>query len=80
MCVCYLRLKKKKGILAGVWPCGTITVLSELFLSEGKGQVYGTIHGLLQEHQENTTQLSKSHITSEKLIMNAIFYLFLQNI
>ncbi len=36
-------------------------VLSELFLSEGKGQVYGTIHGLLQEHQENTTQLSKSH-------------------
>ena len=45
-----MRLKKKKkkrrrysGRSLALWHS---TVLSELFLSEGKGQVYGTIHGL----------------------------------
>lgn len=29
------------GILAGIWPCGIITLISELFISESKTQVYG---------------------------------------
>ncbi len=39
------------GILAGVWPCGTI--------SESKSQVYGSVHGLLHEHPMNTASISK---------------------
>lgn len=52
------------GILAGVWPCGTITIITELFIAEGKSQVYGNIHGLLQEHPENTAQLGKPCVGS----------------
>ena len=32
------------GILAGIWPCGIITIVHELFKSEGKAQVYGCLH------------------------------------
>ncbi len=60
MYVMYLKHNiENSGILAGMWPCGTITLITELFTSEGKGQVYGNIHGLLQNHPENTAQLSK---------------------
>ena len=41
------------GILAG------ITMIAELFLSEGKSQVYGNVHGLLQSNKENTDSISK---------------------
>ena len=35
------------GILVGVWPCGIITMLGELFGAESKGQVYGYLHIIL---------------------------------
>ena len=38
------------GILAGLWPCGVITILSKLFVSESKAQVYGHLHNVLQVH------------------------------
>ncbi len=47
------------GILAGVWPCGTIMLLAELYISESKSQVYGNVHGLLHEHPMNTASISK---------------------
>uniref|UniRef100_A0A1X7V592 Uncharacterized protein n=1 Tax=Amphimedon queenslandica TaxID=400682 RepID=A0A1X7V592_AMPQE len=32
---------------AGLWPCGIITLISELMGSESKSQVYGNVHGFL---------------------------------
>lgn len=48
------------GILAGVWPCGTITMLGELFGAESKGQVYGYLHSYLYENDAVTSTISKS--------------------
>jgi hypothetical protein len=45
------------GILAGIWPCGTICLLSELFGSESKQQVYAMLHTFLCENK--TADLSK---------------------
>ena len=46
------------GILAGVWPCGVITLLSELFISESKSQVYGHLHSFLQSAPNTADNLS----------------------
>lgn len=55
MCVhfCY------QGILAGIWPCGTITLLTELFVSESKAQVYGAVHDFLRSNPGSTADISK---------------------
>jgi hypothetical protein len=47
------------GILAGMWPCGVITLLSELFVAEGKAQVYGHFHQFLQSAPATASNLSK---------------------
>lgn len=47
------------GILAGVHPCGTITLLGELFGAESKGQVYGHLHSYLFDNESLTTSISK---------------------
>ena len=39
------------GILAGMWPCGIIVLVNELFLSESLSQVYGILHGLLRREK-----------------------------
>ena len=44
------------GIVAGMWPCGIITFLSELYVAESKTQVYGALHDFMQN---NTTHLSQ---------------------
>jgi hypothetical protein len=31
-----------------MWPCGVITLLNELFISESKSQVYGQLHDYLR--------------------------------
>ena len=48
------------GILAGMWPCGIVTLISELFLAESKSQVYGHLHQFLQSVPTIATNLSKS--------------------
>ena len=48
------------GILAGVWPYGTITMLVELFGAELKGQVYGYLHSYLYKNDAVTSSISKS--------------------
>lgn len=40
------------GILAGIRPCGIIVLLSELFTSESKAQVYASLHQFLKEHPQ----------------------------
>ena len=47
------------GILAGIWPCGTITLLGELFGSEAKSQVYAMLHTFLYENKDTVTDISK---------------------
>ena len=44
----------------GAWPCGTIVLLNELFGTESKSQVYGSIHTLLAENEKNTGGIGKS--------------------
>ena len=50
------------GVLAGMWPCGVITSVCELFLSESKSQVYGHLHDFLKSAPETASHLSKLHI------------------
>ena len=45
------------GIVAGVWPCGVITFLGELFGSESKSQVYGMLHAFLHDNKDLTSNL-----------------------
>ena len=45
------------GIAAGAWPCGTITMLGELFGAESKTQIYGFVHTFLQENERETSSL-----------------------
>ena len=47
------------GILAGVWPCGTVTMLGELFSAESMTQVYAFLHTFIYENKEALTNLSK---------------------
>ena len=47
------------GTVLGAWPCGTITVLGELFGAESNPQVYATIHTFLYENEYGTSDLSR---------------------
>ena len=46
------------GLLAGIWPCGIITMVDELFSSESLNQVYGCLHMLLHTNATNTEDIS----------------------
>lgn len=43
------------GVLAGVWPCGVICIVSELFVSESLSQVYGILHEFLEQNSSLTS-------------------------
>ena len=45
------------GILAGIHPCGVITMIGELFGAESKGQVYGHLHSYLHDNEISTKNL-----------------------
>lgn len=47
------------GIVAGVWPCGVITFLGEIFGSESKSQVYGLLHAFLHANEQSTSNIRK---------------------
>lgn len=49
------------GVLAGMWPCGIITFVYELYLSESKAQVYAYLHEYLQNNLRVSSDLSKSY-------------------
>lgn len=50
---CYIE-----GIIVGAWPCGTVTMIGELFCAESKAQIYGILHTFLQENKEETKKIS----------------------
>ena len=50
------------GILAGIWPCGTVTLIDELFRAEAKSQVYGSVHSLFYLNSNTLSDVSKSYI------------------
>ena len=47
------------GIVAGMWPCGTISFVDELFRSESKAQVYGSLHTYFYTNPVSTKDISK---------------------
>lgn len=47
------------GILAGLRPCGVIVLLSELFTSESKPQVYAYLHEFLTNNPSVSNKLGK---------------------
>ena len=48
------------GVLAGMWPCGIVIMLTELFTAESLSQVYAAIHELFTNHSAITKNLSNS--------------------
>jgi hypothetical protein len=45
------------GILAGIWPCGKIALVSELFGTESISQVYAALHTFLYQNADSVTDL-----------------------
>ena len=67
------------GILAGVWPCGVIVFVAELFVTESKAQVYGILHNLCQSYPESTKDICKLIHTSSSMqltLMTSIYVNF----
>lgn len=62
------------GILAGIWPCGIVTILDELYKAESKGQVYGSIHSFIHSNPTHTSDISK--VFSFHCIMNIFTFMF----
>lgn len=56
LCICMHTV----GLLAGIWPCGTITMIDELFLSESLSQVYGCLHGFFYKNPMTTESIGTS--------------------
>ena len=54
------------GVLAGMWPCGILVMLCELFTAESKTQVYAALHELLNNHPNISDSLSKYKSYREK--------------
>jgi len=53
------------GILVGAWPCGTVTMVSELFCAESKTQVYGSLHTFMNKNKEGARNIGMSICTHE---------------
>ena len=47
------------GILAGLRPCGMIVLLTELFRSESKAQVYGSLHEFFRKSTKALNDIGK---------------------
>lgn len=60
------------GILAGGWPCGTITVIGEYFGSESLSQVYGFLHTFMFENHETLLSIIRNHVTEEPVYDNLV--------
>ena len=54
-----MHLLSSIGILAGIWPCGVICVLSELYQSESLAHIYGILHDFLHENSTKLDNLGK---------------------
>lgn len=54
-----LFLLNVTGILAGMWPCGIVTLVDELYRAESKTQVYGSVHSLMHANPSHTSDISE---------------------
>ncbi len=55
----HMSLLHISGVLAGMWPCGIVVLLAELFTAESKSQVYAALHELLSNHSHISSSLRK---------------------
>ena len=60
----YFKFPMCAGVLAGIWPCGIITLLEELYRAEAKTQVYRNIHSFLYANPTNTSSMSEWYTKS----------------
>lgn len=58
-CMCIFLYCARSGVLAGMWPCGILVMLVELFTAESKSQVYAALHELLYNYDNIAKNLSK---------------------
>lgn len=54
----FLFLFISTGILVGMWPCGIVVLMQELFTAESKSQVYAALHELLSNYPSICQSLS----------------------
>ena len=47
------------GVLAGMWPCGIIILLDELFNAESKSQVCGILHQYISSFPQTANSIRK---------------------
>ena len=59
VCACIALPIHKLGLLAGIWPCGIITIVDELFKTKSKSHVYGCLHGFAHCNPSSTTSIGK---------------------
>ena len=57
------------GILAGMRPCGVIVLLSELFTTESKTQVYGCLHNYYSRHPTTANKIGAINVQSCPMII-----------
>ena len=48
------------GILAGVWPCGRVAIVSELFGAESVSQVYAALHTFIYQNADSLGDLGET--------------------
>ena len=58
-----------QGIIAGIWPCSTITMIGELLGTESLLQVYGALHTFLFENEGNLNEWTYYVFVAHKACM-----------
>ena len=57
-----VNLEPHLQVLAGIWPCGIVTLLDEVFVAESISQVYGSVHSLIHSNLQNTSEITEYKI------------------
>ena len=66
------------GVLAGMWPCGIVVLLTELFSAESKSQVFASLHELLRDWdgiQDSLSEQQYYHSNVKYAIFNTHLYI-----
>ena len=58
------------GILAGMRPCGVIVLLSKLFTTQSKTQVYGCLHNYYSHHPTIASKIGALNVQSCPMIIS----------
>ena len=59
--ILYSTVNSFEGIFAGVRPCGVTVLLSEVYGSESKSQVYDCVHNHLKCHPQVAQRTGKAN-------------------